>query len=384
MKRIGLIIMLIIGCCGLSACTSAPDNTLKPAPLTEYAAKISVVPLWSTRVGDGANKHYLRMQPAVTKNVIYTASYSGKICAVCASDGRIIWKTNIKARLTSGVSVNAGRLFVATRQGQVVAVSAVNGQQLWVTQVGGTVLIAPKAYNGIVLAKSIDGSLTALSERNGRLMWRFTQTVPNLILHASSQPQFANGLVVAGFANSAVVAINSWNGKVMWLQKLVQPMGLTDIENMTDIDVNPVIVSGVVYVATYQGYVAALDLKTGHEIWRHKISGYAGIAADYQNVYVTDAKSHVWAFSEDSGASLWRQTALQGRKLTGPAIMSRYLVVADAYGYLHWLDKTNGTLVARNELRGHGAFTAPVVRGNVVYVYTSTGYLTAFKKCSSA
>jgi len=381
MKRICLVIMLVVGCFGLSACNVARDNTLKPAPLTKFVTKINVVPLWSTRVGDGANKYYLRMQPAVTKNLIYTASYNGTICAVCANTGKINWKTNVRTQLTSGVSVNEGRLFVATEQGQVVAISAINGQQLWSTQVGSTILTAPKAYNGIVLAKSIDGSLTALSERNGRLMWRFTQTVPALILHASSQPQFANGLVVAGFANSAVVAINSWNGKVMWLQKLVQPTGLTDVENMKDIDANPVIVSGVVYVATYQGYVAALDLKTGHKIWRHKISAYAGIAADYNNVYVSDADGHVWAFSGDSGASLWRQTALQGRNLTGPAIMGRYLIVADGYGYLHWLDKTNGTLVARNELREHGVFTSPVVRGNVVYVNTSTGYLMAFKKC---
>lgn len=381
MKRIGLIIMLLVGCVSLGACTGARDNTLRPAPLTEYTPKINVVPLWSARVGDGANKFYLRMQPAVTQNIIYTASYNGTICAVCANNGKISWKTNLKTRLTSGVSFNAGRLFVATKQGQVVAMSAVNGQQLWITQAGGTILTAPKAYNGIVLAKSIDGSLTALSERSGRLIWRFTQTVPSLILHASSQPQFANDLAVAGFANSAVVAINSWSGKVAWLQKLVQPTGLTDIENMADIDANLVIVSGVVYVATYQGYVAALDLKSGHEIWRHKISAYAGISADYQNVYVTDAKSHIWAFSKDSGASFWHQAVLQGRKLTGPAIIGRYLVVADAYGYLHWLDKTNGTLVARNELRGHGAFTSPVVRGNIVYVYTSAGYLMAFKKC---
>lgn len=384
MKRICLIIMLIISCVSLSACTGAKDNTLRPAPLTKYTPKIQVMPLWSTRVGDGANKFYLRMQPAVSKNVIYTASYNGKICAVCASDGKIIWKTNLRVRLTSGVSVNAGRLFVATEEGQVVGMSAVNGKQLWVTQVGGTILTAPKAYNGIVLAKSMDGSLTALSERDGKLMWRFTQTVPNLILHASSQPHFANGLALAGFANSSVVAVNSWNGKVVWLQKLVQPTGVTDVENMADIDANLVVVSGVVYVATYQGYLAALNLKTGHGIWRHKISAYAGIAADYQNVYVSDAKSHIWAFSEDSGTSLWHQTALQGRFATGPAIMGRYLVVADAYGYLHWLDKTNGTLVARNELRGHGAFTSPVVRGNDVYVYTSTGYLMAFRKCEAA
>lgn len=382
MIRFCLFIFLVISCFALSGCDTftARDNTLPPAKLTRIIPKIKVAQLWSTYVGDGASKYYLRMAPIYANGLIYTASYNGKICAVDVRTGNIVWQTNANMHLTSGVSVNAGRLFVATEQGQVLAISLSNGQRLWSTQVGSTILVAPKAYNGIVLAKSIDGSLTALSERNGDVIWRSSQVVPALILHASSQPQFANGLVVAGFANGVITAINSWSGKVAWSQKVTQPMGLTDIENMVDIDVNPIISQGIVYIATYQGYVVALDLKTGHEIWRHKISAYAGIASDYNNLYLADANSHVWAFSKDSGASLWRQTVLQGRNLTGPAVLGRYLVIADGYGYLHWLSRNDGSIVARNGLRGMGALTPPLVVGNVVFVYTQHGYLMAFRK----
>lgn len=382
MKRFGLLMCLVVCCFALSGCDtfSTPDNTLPPAQLTQITPKIKVTQLWSTQVGDGTNKYYLRMAPVYANGLIYTSSYNGEICAVNANTGNIVWQTNVGANLTSGVSVDAGRLFVATEQGKVLAILLANGQSLWSTQVGSTVLAAPKAYNGIVLAKSIDGSLTALSERDGRLIWRFRQTVPDLILHASSQPQFAHGLVVAGFANGAVTAINSWSGRVAWLQKVVQPMGLTDIENMVDIDVNPIISRGIVYVATYQGYVVALDLKTGHAIWRHKISAYAGIASDYNNIYLTDAKSYVWAFSKDSGSSLWRQTALQGRNLTGPAVLGNYLVIADGYGYLHWLSSRDGSIVARNGLRGMSVLTPPLVVGNSVFVYTQHGSLMAFRK----
>ena len=380
MKRFGLIIGLLTLCFALSGCETASDNTLPPAQLTQITPKIKVSQLWSAQVGDGASRYYLRMAPTYANGLIYTASYNGRVCAVNSNTGNVVWQTNAGAHLTSGVSVNAGRLFVATEQGQVLSISLADGKRLWSTQVGSTVLAAPKAYNGIVLAKSIDGALVALSERDGHLIWRFTQTVPALILHASSQPQFANGLVVAGFANGAVVAINSWSGKVVWLQKVAQPAGLTDIENMVDIDVNPIISKGIVYVATYQGFVVALDLKTGHAIWRHKVSAYAGITSDNNNLYLTDAKSHVWAFSEDSGASLWRQTALQGRKLSGPAVLGRYLVVADGYGYLHWLSRRDGSIVARNGLRGMAVLTPPLVVGNTVFVYTQHGYLMAFQK----
>ncbi len=383
MKRICLVVILIVGCIFLSACDSLlseHDNTLPPAPLTKIVPKINVAEVWSTRVGDGANKYYLRMQPAVTKNLIYTSSYNGNICATDINTGKIVWKTNVKTHLTSGVSVNAGRLYVATEQGRVIALSLTDKQQLWSTQVGSTVLATPRAYNGIVLAKSIDGSLTGLSEINGRLLWRFSQTVPPLILHASSQPQFANNLVVAGFANGVAAAINAWNGKVIWMRKVAQSSGVTSIENMIDIDVNPIIVSNTVYVATYQGYLMALSLKTGNKLWQHKISAYAGIAADSASVYISDAKSHIWVFDRSSGASLWRQTELQGRNITGPAVLGNYVIVADGYGYLHWLSKSSGTIVARNNLHDRGVLTPPIVVGNMVFVYSRDGQLTAFCK----
>jgi outer membrane protein assembly factor BamB len=383
MKRICLVVILIVGCVFLSACDSLiseRDNTLPPAPLTKIVPKINVAEVWSTRVGDGANKYYLRMQPTVAKNLIYTASYNGNICATDINTGRTVWKTNVKTHLTSGVSVNAGRLFVATEQGRVIALSLTDKQQLWSTQVGSTVLAAPRAYNGIVLAKSIDGSLTGLSEINGRLLWRFSQTVPPLILHASSQPQFANNLVVAGFANGVAAAINAWNGKVLWVRRVAQPRGVSSIENMIDIDVNPIIVFNTVYVATYQGYLMALDLKTGNKLWQHKISSYAGMAADSTRVYISDAKSHIWVFDRSSGASLWRQTELQGRNVTGPAVLGNYVIVADGYGYLHWLSKSSGTIVARNNLHDRGVLTPPIVVGNMVFVYSRDGQLTAFCK----
>jgi outer membrane protein assembly factor BamB len=380
MKKNLLRTLLCISMFFLSACGSlmpTPDNTLPPTPLVNFTPKIRVINLWSTQVGDGASRYYLRLQPAVAQNKVFVASYSGKVTAVAANNGKRLWDTNTKVYLTSGIAANAGRLFVGTKQGTIIALRMDDGQLLWQTAIGSTILATPATAKGVVLAKTIDGTLAALAATDGHVIWRFKQTVPSLILHASSQPQIAGNLALAGFANGRLAALRLWSGKLAWLRTIAQPRGITDIQQMVDIDVSPVVVKGVVYVATYQGYIVALDLMNGREIWRRKISAYAGIAADYANIYLADANSHVWAFDEDSGAVVWRQTKLQGRYITGPAVLGNYVVVADAYGYLHWLAKYNGEFAARNSL-GAGVLTAPVVYGGRVYVYTRDGTLLAF------
>jgi outer membrane protein assembly factor BamB len=380
MKHIFLITILLAGIFSLSACTSSPDNTLPPAPLVKLAPTIQVNKLWSTHVGRGAGKYYLRLAPTVVGNTVFTVSYDGNITAVNASNGKIIWQVKTGRYLTSGAGASFGKLFVATGNGGIAALRQSDGKRLWVTQVSSAILATPISYNGIVLAKSIDGSLTALSQQDGRQLWRFTQEVPSLILQASSVPQFAGNLVVAGFANGKLAVINSQSGKPLWVKAMAEPKGTTAIERMVDIDVNPIVVRGVVYVATYQGKIAALDVNSGRLIWQRKVSSYAGIAADYQKIYLSDADSHVWAFDQNEGVPVWRQMKLTGRMITGPALLGNYVIVADSYGYLHWMSKSTGAFVARNDLNGSGVLTPPVVSGNTVYVYTKGGDLYAFRR----
>ena len=57
--------------------------------------------------------------------------------------------------------------------------------------------------------------------------------------------------------------------------------------------------------------------------------------------------------------------------------MGNYIVVGDAQGYLHWLDKRDGHFAAR-EFAGTSIYAAPIVENNMVYTLTANGYLVAY------
>ena len=68
------------------------------------------------------------------------------------------------------------------------------------------------------------------------------------------------------------------------------------------------IANGVIYVATYQGHVAAVSLKSGDILWEHAISSYSGLALGQRLLFVSDAQSTVWAFDHERHGNCLRRS----------------------------------------------------------------------------
>jgi outer membrane protein assembly factor BamB len=376
---ISLLLTLVMSVL-LTACNPlGTDNTPQPlalAPINHPATGLQR--LWSQSIGSGDSGYYFRLLPAVSSGRVFAGSYNGDIGAFNANTGKSLWSRSLGVRITSGLEAANGMLFLGTENQQIYALNANTGQIIWRVTVDSEVLAAPKYARGILLVHSFDGTLVALSAKDGHTLWRYDQSTPSLILHAASQPQVAGGHVVAGFANGQLSILNLWTGASSWNQQIALAMGDNPVSQMVPVTVDPVVVDGIVYVATYQGYIAALNLDNGQMIWHHKISSYAGIAADSQQVYVSDANSNVWAFDEESGAVNWRQKQLVGRDITGPVLVGNNVIVASRLGSLQVLSKSDGHFVSRLSL-GSGALAKPVVSGRTLYIYTSKGSLQAIR-----
>jgi outer membrane protein assembly factor BamB len=154
--------------------------------------------------------------------------------------------------------------------------------------------------------------------------------------------------------------------------------GTSELERMVDIDSEPVIMDGVIYVASFQGQLAAIQMATGRLLWSRDISSYAGFSVDNSSVYVTDDESNITAFDRYSGTILWKQEKLNGRAATAPAVIGDYIVAGDMEGYLHWMSRQDGHFVARNQVSDKRIIAAPVVAGRIVYVFDTDGELAAY------
>ncbi len=363
----------------LTACSSFfdKDNTPQPAPLIQFTPEMKPHRLWSTNTGSGSGDEYLKINPVVTESAIFTTGHTGRVTAVNKMNGHILWQTDTGLPLATGAGVSDGLVIVGSREGDVVALQESDGKQRWRTTIPGEILAQPAIGNGAVIIKTTDGFVYALSIHDGHQRWLFRQTEPNLILRGASAPVIGKNSVIVGFANGNLAKLALNDGQLWWQQAVAIPEGAFAIQRMIDIDANPLLFDHYLYAATYQGNIASFDYFSGRLLWSHDISSFTGMIADQHHVYISDAKSNVWAFDADSGLVNWRQDELKARVVSGPASMGHYVVVGDAEGYLHWLDKNDGHFVARDHI-GSKIYAAPIADNGMLYVLTDTGYLVAY------
>jgi outer membrane protein assembly factor BamB len=184
--------------------------------------------------------------------------------------------------------------------------------------------------------------------------------------------------VIVGFDNGVLAALDLKTGQVEWETTIAVARGRNDLERIVDIDTQPVLRDGTLYVASFQGRVAAVDLDNGQILWNRDLSSYAGVGVDDKNVYVTAADGTMWALDRETGASVWKQEKLKARTSTAPAAMGSYVVVGDVEGYLHWLRREDGQFAARVQVDKSRLIAPPIVIGGQLLVYSSGGTLATY------
>ncbi|VAX06312.1 Outer membrane beta-barrel assembly protein BamB [hydrothermal vent metagenome] len=336
-----LIALIIVGC------SSSPSPVLPPVSLPDFEPTASMVTEWRSDVGRGARYFYLRYKPVFDGDTGYMADYEGTIYAFDVKTGDQLWQRDLNLKLTSGLSLEEGHLLLGSNLGDVIALDPKDGHELWRSKVSSEVLTPPLARQGFVVVRTIDGHLYALDANNGKRRWIFESSVPLLTLRGNSAPLIVNDMVLMGSDNGKLTALTLKDGIELWETAIAVPAGRTELERIIDIDVDLIVVDDLIYAATYQGRLAAVQLENGRIRWVQDMSSYAGMTADAYRIYITDAESQVLALNRMSGAILWRQEKLLRRQLTGPALHGDNVVVADYDGYVHWLDREDGHIVNR-------------------------------------
>lgn len=396
MRFTSLIIVLIL----LTACGSSPSSVLPPVELTPIDNKINIARLWKFKIGDGVRDFYLKLKPVFNNDTGYVIDHKGYLISFDAKTGALIWDKQLNTSVSAGLTYADGFLFFGNSKGEVIAFNTRTGKESWRAQLSSEVLSAPVFSNGILVVKSIDGAVYGLDAVNGLQRWIYTSSVPQLTLRGNSSPVISNDIVIVATDSGKLMALSLSQGKLLWDATIAIAKGRNQLERIIDIDVEPQIVADVIYVASYQGRIAAVKISSGELIWSRDFSTYSGLVVDAFRVYATDSMGQVWALNRFNGSTLWRQDKLLRRQLTAPATQDKYLVVGDYDGYLHWLTREDGKIIARKRMNSsdviipdeeidketemlfskwNNILVKPVVMNDVLISLDRVGHLDAFR-----
>jgi len=312
-------------------------------------------------------------------DTLYAVDIKGRVRALAQKDGRERWQTDLDLEISAGVGFGDDLVLVASRKGVVVALDKDQGRELWRAQVASEVLAPPAAGSGVVVVQSVDGKLTGLESATGKRLWALDRSEPALSLRGTATPVILFDAVLTGFASGKIAAVQIKNGQLLWETPVAQAQGRSEIERLIDVDV-PVLVSGrTLLAAAYQGKVVAVNLESGRLLWSRELSTYSALAADAENVYVSDVHGHVYALDLRSGSTVWKQDKLARRRLSAPAVTGQAVAVADFEGYVHWLAREDGRFLARERAARAAVLATPVADDATLYVSAQNGSLAVLR-----
>jgi outer membrane protein assembly factor BamB len=219
------------------------NKAAEPAELVKLASPIAVKHLWSTGLGNGEGRRWLRLHPTLDGDKVYAVNDRGELLALDARSGKSLWVANalnvpgrasklkfwhretIEAGLSSSPGVGNGMVVVGGRNGEVMAFDAATGAKRWSVRVTSEVLAAPFVGASRVVVRSNDGRVFGLDPADGARKWVFDRGLPTLSVRGNAAPVGTGGGVFIGYDDGSVVGLREEDGQRLWEQTVAEPEG---------------------------------------------------------------------------------------------------------------------------------------------------------------
>jgi outer membrane protein assembly factor BamB len=358
----------------ISGCaTSGAERS--PAPLPMPKAQDSVVPLWRFALGARSG---LGFAPVALGASVWAAAEDGTVVRIRRDDGRIEWRVKLDRPLSAGVATDGLTTVVVARDGHVIALDERGGRR-WAEPLGVEVVSLPALADGLVLVRSTDQRVFALDAATGRRRWVQPRPNPPLVLRQAGGFAVVPGVGFMGLPGGRLVAVTLAHGGTRWDVAVAQPRGTTDIERIADVVGSPLVIDDQVCAASYQGRIGCFEAETGRAVWSRPFSSAVGFDIDADGLVAPDAEDGVHAWDR-MGEPVWQQKALARRVLTAPLFVGERVVWGDGQGYVVWLARRDGQVLAAHRTDGRPIVAAPAASAGVVVVQTSAGGLYAYRE----
>lgn len=363
--------MLMLAGCSIFG-GDKPHNP--PAALVEFKTTLAVHPAWSSSIGSAGEFSF---SPAVAGDNVFVASADGSLMKMNAANGHQQWRIQAGMSLTAGVGSDGDTVAVAGEKGTVLAFDA-DGKLRWKAQASSEILSAPAVGAGMVVVRSVDNRIVAFDASTGAQRWTVVRTVPALTLRNAPGITIDGQMAYVALPGGHLLALLANSGAARWEIAVGEPRGATELERIADITGAPVVIGGDVCAVSFQGRVGCFETNSGNPRWTKSLSSSVGVGVDERFVFAADEHGAMSAYARDSGSSVWTSKLLANRDLSTPVSFGRAVAVGDAQGYIHFLSREDGSMLARVSTDGSPLAAAPVVVGANVVFQTHSGAVVAY------
>ncbi|MBN2648089.1 MAG: outer membrane protein assembly factor BamB [Thiotrichales bacterium] len=372
----------------LGGCSSTIE--LQEPPKEPLNSELTLAMQWTIKQSSMPNLDTRGLDIAQDDKVIFVANTQGYLTKLLKQPqsrwtDQVVWETQFDEVLTAGPTLDEkfDRVLLGTAKGRLKAIDGQTGQLQWQQPLSSEVLGRPLLHKDVIFTRTVDGKVYALNRAEGSVIWVAEHQMPTLSLRGAPEIIANDNQVFVAWETGIVQALSRSSGELIWESRVAVPSGRTDLERMVDIQANLVLHDGVLYALGFHGKMAAINPQNGNFIFVNELSGYRDFVIDDEAVYLVDENDVLYALDAKSGASLWRQESMKGRFIGDLAFYKDQLLLTDSWGYVHWVNKVQGTVSSRfkhsNDYGDGNKIVRVRVDGEVIYLFDAEGQIRRYQ-----
>jgi len=237
-------------------------------------------------------------QPEVAGNLVCLASGRGRLLGLDVRSGLTRWEAQAGGPVVAAPVIGVEQVFFVSEDGSLIALELETGQPRWTFRTGGAIRAAPVILAGHVIVGSWDGHLYGLTT-DGVLLWQ-ADLSPARPTALAAGPGWVVLFDTAGgdVRSAAIKQVGAaWRVEEGWRLPIGRRSGVTPVLGLDRVylvgrgddlvtcaqvasgvpqwtaatgnaPLTPVVEGEQLIVASRDGRIVALDLRTGREQWR--------------------------------------------------------------------------------------------------------------------
>ncbi|MCS7254419.1 MAG: PQQ-binding-like beta-propeller repeat protein [Armatimonadota bacterium] len=235
---------------------------------------------------------------ALVNDLVVAVTGGGHIIALKAKSGTLEWTFRAEAGIGVPPIAFKEHIFVVTHTGTIHLLNAINGEEVGAGKLPTSVASMP-AMSGDWLAMITSGRrmlITGLNQTEKGFKIEVLANSPLGVGSPPTQPIAKGSFVYVGVGHSLCYYDVRW-------RKIVRQVPLSGISIGA-----PALRNNVIYIATRDGTVHAINIQDNKEVWQKKLGQriYSGLSASAEHVWVTAGSGILYALDIDDGKVLWR------------------------------------------------------------------------------
>jgi eukaryotic-like serine/threonine-protein kinase len=315
----------------------------------------TIKPVWAFQCEDE-----IRGTPLFFNGSIYVGCYDNNLYALNATNGEFQWKYATDGGIVVKPAVFEGNIYFGSEDHRLHVVSARSGKVLWTYYADDRIRSSARIAENHAFFGSDDKFLHAVNLGTGRLSWRFAAAA-----EIRSSPFVAEELVYVGCESGDFYCVN-FRGEMKW--RFGAKRGITS---------SPWVQDNVVYFTSMDGYLYALDAKTGWSIWRFKMDKGSVVSPTFADgiIFCGSADGNIYGVEARSAKELWRFKT-EHQVSGSPIVYKDAIYCGSVDGKLYCLEFKTGRLRWKFETKGP-ITGSPMVYDDIVYVGSADHFIYA-------